>query len=147
MSPESLMIMRRLLPLLTAVLLGTAPAARAQGQSAAGSFPSSFEKVVDNCTGPGMTLGKTTILISKNGKRITVRIPEIPELQGRAGRRGKLRADSTGELKDSKLKARYGFNGRISGEKLAAVFVAEYFKGDKPQCTQSWSVSGKRAKR
>lgn len=112
---------------------------------AGGSFDSEFEVVADNCKGEGLKLSKAIVNVSESGRQVNVRIPELPTLSGRTGRKGKIRAEASAPTKTPGLSARYGLNARISGDKLQGVFVAEYFRADKPQCTQSFSLSGKRS--
>ncbi len=109
----------------------------------AGSFQATFTKVVDNCD-QGLSLSKASLTISKNERSITVRIDELPALAGKAGKRGKLRAEAKG--KGNGMDVRYGLNGRVSDGQLQAVFVAEYFKGKAPVCTQSFRVVGSTTK-
>ena len=133
-----------LLPLLVLALSATPATLRAQESSMTGSFACTFEKVVDNCQGVGAKLNKAKLLIAQNGKLLTIKIPALPDMKGKVGKRGKLRAEATGTTEIPGIQARYGLNGRVTGNQLQAVLVAEFFKNDKPQCTQSWSVSGKR---
>lgn len=119
----------------------------AQDTSAAGSFDSEFEVVADNCKGEGLKLGKALVEVTESGKQVNVKIPELPTLSGRTGRKGKIRAEATAPTKTPGLSARFGVNARISSDTLQGVFVAEYFRADKPQCTQSFSITGKRSKR
>tara|TARA_R110002096_G_scaffold44526_13_gene120542 strand:+ start:132733 stop:133218 length:486 start_codon:yes stop_codon:yes gene_type:complete len=104
-----------------------------------GNFKSTFTKVVDNCD-KGLDLTKASLTISKTEGSVTVRIDALPPLVGKAGKRGKLRAEAKG--KGHGMDVRYGLNGRVSDGELQAVFVAEYFKGKTPVCTQSFRVVG-----
>ncbi len=82
--------------------------------------------------------------VSQAGDTLSISIPDLAKLTGKVGRRGKLRASSSKELKSKGLRARFGINGRVTGNSLRAVFTAEYFKADNtPLCTQSFGVSGK----
>ncbi len=123
-------------------LLCLAVASPASAQEA-GSFKAKFTKVVDNCES-GLDLSKASLSISKTDRNISVLIDSLPPLTGKAGKRGKLRAEAKG--KGNGMDARYGLNGRVSDGALQAVFVAEYFKGETPVCTQSFRVVGKAAK-
>lgn len=134
------------LPLLLSTLFfGMVP--MAQDSDVGGSFESEFEVVADNCEGKGLTLDKSEVVVAESGKRLTVKISDLPTLVGRTGRKGKLRAEIDAPAKAAGLKARYGLNARISGDKLQGVFVAEYFRTEKPLCTKSFSISGTRSKR
>lgn len=107
----------------------------------AGSYAATFTKVVDNCD-KGLELSKASLTITRSAKTIEVRIDTLPTFKGKAGKRGKLRAEAKGTADG--LNARYGLNGRVSDRSLQAVFVAEYFKGTTPVCTQSFRVIGTR---
>ncbi len=131
--------------LLSAFFLGVTP--MAQDASAAGSYEVKFETVADNCKGQGIELGKSTLAVSQNGKAVSVKVPELPTLSGQTGRKGKIRAEVTAATKATGGTARYGLNARISNSAIQGVFVAEFFKDDKPQCTQSFSLVGQKTKR
>ncbi|MCP4444451.1 MAG: hypothetical protein GY811_03790 [Myxococcales bacterium] len=126
----------------TIAVLCLAVASPALAQEA-GSYKTTFKKVVDNCE-KGLDLSKASLTISKTERTISVSIDSLPTLTGKAGKRGKLRAESKGSSND--MNVRYGFNGRVSDGELQAVFVAEYFTGKKPVCTQSFRVIGSVAK-
>jgi hypothetical protein len=117
----------------------------AQGQARGGNFTTTFEIVVDNCKDVGATLGSSPVAVTQVGPVLTVKILSLPDLKGVPGKRGKLRAAAAGEANDKGVRGKYGFNGRIRSKKLSAVLVAEFFKGDKPLCTQTWSVVGNKA--
>jgi len=108
----------------------------------AGTFKAKFTKVVDNCD-KGLDLSKASLSIATKDRTITVRIDALPPLTGKAGKRGKLRAESKGT--SNGMDVRYGLNGRVSDGELQAVFVAEYFTGKTPVCTQSFRVVGSAA--
>lgn len=132
-----------LIPLLAAALCTSPAALHAQSDARGGNFASTFEIVVDNCKGEGAKLDKATIAITQAGAVLTIKIPGLQDLKGEPGKRGKLRAKASGEADGKGIRGKYGFNGRIRSKKLRAVLVAEFFKGDKPICTQTWSVEGK----
>ncbi len=135
----------RILPTLTLALLvlGLASTPKeASAQVKSDKFASTFEMVVDNCNGTGAKLEKVTVTITQGGLALLVKVPTLPDMKGKRGKRGKVRAAATSVSSD--LRTKFGFNGRIRSNKLQAVLVAEFFKDDKPQCTQSWSVTGTR---
>jgi hypothetical protein len=133
-----------ILPLLVLGLASVPSEAEAQARS--GVFASTFEMVVDNCDGAGTELDKARVAITLSGPALLVKIPTLPDMKGNRGKRDKLRAMGTSEDSESAMRTKFSFNGRVLRGKLQAVLVAEIFKGDKPQCTQSWSVSGTRSK-
>lgn len=115
-------------------------------ENVSGRFSVSFEKVVNNCPVSNLELGGGSLTITTKGKVVEVKQAKIPLMSGPVGRRGKIRVDAQGPINPEGVHARFGLNGRISDNKLKGVFVAEYFKGEKPQCTQSWTVTGSRKK-
>lgn len=125
---------------LGALCLAVAAPALAQDT---GSFPSTFKKVVDNCD-KGLEITTATLTIAKTDRNVTVAIDTLPTLKGKAGKGGKLRAEARGTANG--LDVRYGLNGRVSDGDLQAVFVAEYFSGKRPVCTQSFRVVGSATK-
>jgi hypothetical protein len=132
-----------LLPILVAALSASPGAVQAQrAANPAGNYATTFEVVVDNCDGAGSKLDKATVTISQAGPVLTVKIPSLPDMKGKPGKSGKLRAEAKTVANTLSVRSKFAFNGKVSGSALQAVLVAEYFKGDKPQCTQSWSVVG-----
>jgi hypothetical protein len=129
------------LPLIVVAFTAQATQAQVRG----GDFASKFEIVVDNCAGAGATLENGRVTIQQQGPVLSIKIPTLPDMKGKTGKRGKLRAEAKGEANAEGIRAEFGFNGRVRGKKLKAVLIAEFFKGDKPQCTQTWSVAGKPA--
>ncbi len=122
----------------TVAVLCLAVATPALAQEA-GSYKSTFKKVVDNCD-KGLEITNANLTISKTERTISVAIDTLPTLQGKAGTGGKLHAEAKG--KSGGMDVRYGLNGRVSDGALQAVFVAEYFTGKRPLCTQSFRVVG-----
>lgn len=117
--------------------------AGAQGRSAqvGGTYAASFEEVANNCDRKGKTLATASIRVQQSDRKVSLSIPRIPILEGRLGRRGKLRAD-TGDRPSAE--GRFSVSGRIERGELHMVLIAEYYDGDRPLCTQSWSVTGKK---
>ncbi len=137
---------RLFVPLFAATLLsgllfaGTDAAAQTKANRST-EYAVTFDKVVDNCDGKGLTLFKSSITVSQTADALSITVPDVPTLKGVVGRRGKLRANAKG-TKAPATKANYEINGRVTGSRIQAVFMVEYFKGKKPLCTQSWSVAG-----
>ncbi len=132
-----------LLPLLAGALCASIPTANAQSDSRGGNFTSAFELIVDNCKDKGASLDNATIAVTQAGRVLRIKIPTLPDFTGAPGKRGKLRASAKSDANAEGLRGKFGFNGRIRSKKLRAVLVAEFFDGDKPLCTQTWSVQGK----
>lgn len=132
-----------LLPILAAAFSASPGLAQAQrAKTPAGIFASTFEVVVDNCNGAGSTLDKAAVTVAQAGPVLTVKIPSLPDMKGKSGKSGKVRAEARTIANTLSVRSKFAFNGKVEGKSLQAVLVAEYFKGDKPQCTQSWSVVG-----
>ena len=126
------------------VLIAVPASSQAQETTLTGSFASTFTVVADNCGDEmGMTMERANVVISRQDQVLSIKLSKVPDMKGKVGRHGKLRAQSSGPT-EAGIRGRYSLSGRISGQSLQAVLIAEYFKGDKPQCTQSWSVAGKR---
>lgn len=108
-----------------------------------GSYAVAFEVVANNCKDARIKLDRETLVVSQKGRAVSIAIEGVPEMKGQLGRRGKLRADAP-RSRGGDADSSYGISGRIASGKLHMVFIAEYFRGDKPLCTQSFSVTGRR---
>jgi hypothetical protein len=123
----------------------TSHGAHAQEERIDGTYPSSFEKVIDNCDGKGMDLKSESVVLKQTGRKLAVTIASLPTLEGRLGRGGKLRAKlKRGATRQAGLQARYGLKGSVSRRELQAVLIIEYYQGKKPICTQSFNLEGSR---
>lgn len=113
----------------------------AETPSVAGSYAASFDEVANNCDATGMKLERATVQVTQDGRSIAIGIPKVPTMRGRLGRRGKLRAEVP---PGANARGRFAISGRIDDEELHMVFIAEYYRGEKPLCTQSWNVTGRK---
>jgi hypothetical protein len=82
---------------------------------------------------------------------LTVNIETIPELIGVPERGGKIKATTLTVVPTTiqGLDGRYSIAGKVDdGGVVQLVLTAEYQRHDnhKPYCTQSWNVTGPRAK-
>ena len=115
-----------------------------------GSYQASFEEVANNCETNGIKLHSETIRIEQSRKRnrktaIQVYIPSLPKMNGTVRRGGKIRAKSSkGPVANSKLLGSFTLAGRADGKTIQLIFIADFYQGNKPLCTQSWNVSGKK---
>lgn len=118
--------------------------ARADNASVAGKYKVKFEEVQNSCTNTGMTLDKATVEITRGKrKRIDVTIPMVPLMKGVASKGGKFKAKAKlGKTAIEGIKGKFSVSGRVSDDVIQLVFIAEYFQGKKPLCTQSWNASG-----
>jgi hypothetical protein len=132
-----------------AVLVG-ANAAGAQGKDApprvAGKYAARFEPVANNCSKAGMSLSSATVDVSQPKERsVSVTIPSVPIMGGSVSRGGKFRAVAKrGKTAIHGVDGRFSVAGRVEKGSIQFLFIAEYFEGDKPLCTQSWNASGPR---
>ena len=125
-------------------LLSAARPASAQPDEIAGSYEVAFDAVADNCDADGLSLDESQLIIESRGEgRLVARIPGVPAMSGTERRGGQFRAEvrsSDSAVDDST--ARYSIAGRARGGQVRLVFIVEYYRSDKPLCTQSWSGSG-----
>jgi hypothetical protein len=66
-------------------------------------------------------------------------------MNGTAGKRGNFKARAKrGRTGVAGLEGKFSIAGNIKSRSIEFVFIAEYFKGKSPLCTQSWKGSGTR---
>jgi len=125
------------------------PMARAepmQVQDAVGEYSVKFEEVSNNCKNTGMTLRTAAIKVAQvKGRSIRMSIPMVPDMRGAVRKGGKFRAKAKkGRTNIQGIDGRFSAGGRFEGKTIQFVFIAEYFRGDEPLCTQSWNAVGQR---
>jgi hypothetical protein len=120
------------------------PAHADDESSIVGEYRVKFEEVQNSCSSTGMTLDKSTVEITAGKrKRIDVTIPMVPLMKGVASKGGKFKAKARlGATAIQGVKGKFSASGRVSDDVIQMVFIAEYFRGDNPLCTQSWNASG-----
>jgi hypothetical protein len=132
---------------LVAVL--AAPVARAETSE---SYDVSIEQVSTNCEHPLRYPKQSSLkVIEVRGEEIRVDIEHTPLMVGtRSAKNGKLSAKSPkpGHTLIDGMDGVFSIAGRITTEEkmVSLVMVAEYQAGGKPLCTQSWNLSGLKAK-
>jgi hypothetical protein len=130
--------------------LAGAGAAGAQGKDGptrvAGTYSVKFDQVANNCAKAGMSLSSSTVDVSQPKERtVSVTIPSVPIMGGSVSRGGKFRAGAKrGKTAIQGVDGRFSVAGRVEKGTIQFLFIAEYFEGDKPLCTQSWNASGPR---
>jgi hypothetical protein len=136
---------------LALALLAGGGAASAQSRGAepvrvAGSYKASFSSVANNSDGVGMNIASAQVDLHESaGRRVSVTIPAVPIMKGVVNRAGKFKASvKRGKTAIQGVDGRFSVAGRVAKDNLQILFIAEYFKGDKPLCTQSWNASGPR---
>jgi hypothetical protein len=132
--------------LVVVALAGTAVADKGE-PDVTGTFEVKYEEVANNCTAAntGISMARGTLSVSKKAKMLVVDIERFPTMQGSQAKGGKLRAASKigpSPIQGADVKA--SIAGRVDDGVISVVFVAEYYVGKKPLCTQSWNVSGVR---
>ena len=115
--------------------------------SLVGRYDVAFEQVTSNCQNTGLTLGKSSLVVTRKAPGIAVELAKVTTLAGKAAKAGRLKAASpVGKTSVAGLDGKFSIAGTVDADgKLDAVFVGEFFADGKPVCTQSWSVKGGRA--
>lgn len=138
------------LPVLVALLVpglaAAQPGSTVQGSSA--TYDVKYEEAMNNCTNVGMSLTKGKLSIeSKSATAVEVRLDSLPLMSGPAPKGGRMRAASKqGPTVIAGLNGQFSLAGRVDGDGVQLVLVAEYFSEKKPLCQQSWNVSGSKRK-
>lgn len=135
--------------ILTLVVGGGVAGAQAKGGEparVAGNYAATFSSVANNCAGVGMNISSAQVeLHQASGRRVSVTIPAVPIMNGVVNRTGKFKASvKRGKTAIEGVDGRFSVAGRVAKDNLQFLFIAEYFKGQKPLCTQSWNASGPR---
>jgi len=129
-----------------AAVAGAAAAQDKEAVSIKGKYATKFEAVANNCSKAGMSLSSATVEVSQQKERsVSVTIPSVPIMSGSVSRGGKFRASARrGKTAIQGVAGRFSVAGRVEKGTIQFLFIAEYFEGDKPLCTQSWNASGPR---
>jgi hypothetical protein len=129
---------------------GAQPAKQEGGADVSGSYDVRFEEIANNCTDTGMQLrtGSFT-LTQKRGRELEVSFSLTPIMYGKVNEDGKFRAEAKkGGTAIRGVDGQFSVAGRVnvSDRAIQLVFIAEYYRGNTPLCTQSWNASGARAR-
>ena len=126
------------------VLLGGTSIAAAQGN---GSYSVKYEQVADDCEGDGLTLGAgAAVAVSGANDKLVVTIAGVTPMRGRRAADGQFKALSQGPGAKPDLRGKYSVSGKTVRDSIEMVFIAQFYRGKRPLCTQSWTVSGARKK-
>jgi hypothetical protein len=131
--------------LLTAILaLATFASPAAAEGDVGGSYEVVFTEVADNCDQDALTLARSPLFIDKRrADQLVVRLPGVPAMTGSERRGGQFRAEvSSRHSPIPETRARYSVAGRVREGQIQLVFIAEFYRGDRPLCTQSFSGVG-----
>jgi len=137
------------LAVVTAGLGVAVPAAAvAQDASISGIYEVKYEEVSTNCGDRKLQYTPGKLKIDIKGKQLLVDIDRTPPMYGVPAPNGKVSAKSRiGDTMMGGMKGVFSVAGRITAEgQLHLVMVGEYSVDGKPLCTQSWNVSGPRAR-
>jgi hypothetical protein len=128
------------------VLSGGASAQTPPPARVAGKYAASFQEVANNCSGIGMSLRASTIELHQSGERnVQVTVPSVPIMRGVVSRAGKFKAEAKrGKTAIEGVDGRFSIAGRVDDKGIQFLFIAEYYRGNRPMCTQSWNASGPR---
>ena len=130
-----------------AVLLATAVPAHAD-DPVTGSFEARFEQIGNNCEHSITYPARGVVKIETKGGDLQVDIERTPLMLGKPRKDGKINAKSRpGHTAVEGMDGVFTVAGRITSEgMLSLTLIGEYQAGGKPLCTQSWSLSGLKAR-
>ncbi len=126
-----------------------ATAATAYADDVVGSYDVKFDQVSTNCEQPLRYPLQGSIKITMKGGDVQVDIDRTPLMVGKPTKTGKISAKSPrpGHTTMQGMDGAFSVAGRITAEgMLSLVMVGEYQTAGKPLCTQSWNLSGLRAR-
>jgi hypothetical protein len=129
------------------VLLATAAPAYAD-DSVAGAYEAKFEQVANNCEHPIAYPQRASVKIEIKGNDLQVDIERTPLMTGTPRKDGKVNAKSRlGHTPIDGMDGVFTVAGRVTGDGMLSLsLIGEYQAAGKPLCTQSWTLSGLRAK-
>jgi hypothetical protein len=133
-----------------AVVAALATPAFAEDVAVIGTYDVKYEEMSNNCTNVGMTLARGQLKIEVKSNTLVIDIERVPLMSGIPTKNGAVNAKSKlGPTSIQGLDGTFSIGGRVSGNDgmLQLVFVAEYQAKGKALCTQSWNVTGVRAKK
>jgi hypothetical protein len=124
-------------------LVALAVPSAAQGDIG-GSYEVVFTEVADNCEQEALSIARSQLSIeTRRTDQLVVRIPGVPAMSGSERRGGQFRAEvSSGHSPIQNTRARYSVAGRVREGQIQLLFIAEFYRGDRPLCTQSFSGTG-----
>jgi hypothetical protein len=130
------------LTVLAGVLLATG-VARAD---VAGVYEVKYEEVSSNCTRTKLAYAPGTITVKVKGTQMIVDIDRTPPMIGAPPKNGGGNVSARSKLGATMidgLKGVFSVAGRITAEgTLYLVMTGEYSADGKPECTQTWNLSG-----
>ena len=133
---------------LASVLLASVVPAYAD-DAVAGSYEAKFEQIGSNCEHSISYSARGVVKIEVKSGDLQVDIERTPLMIGKPRKDGKINAKSRlGHTRVEGMDGVFTVAGRITPEEgmLSLTLIGEYQAGGKPLCTQSWSLSGLKAK-
>jgi hypothetical protein len=130
------------------VLLATAGLAHAD-DPVMGKYEAKFEQIGNNCEHSIAFPPRGILKIEVKGGDLQVDIERVPLMIGKPRKDGKINAKSRlGHTAVAGMDGVFTVAGRVTPEDgmLSLTLIGEYQAGGKPLCTQSWSLSGLKAK-
>jgi hypothetical protein len=130
--------------------------ALAHADDLAGSYEVKFEQVSTNCEHPLAYPQHGSIKIEVKGGELQVDIERTPLMTGKPDKADKpdkpikisARSPKLGHTPVAGMDGMFSVAGRITGTEgmLSLVMVGEYQTAGKPLCSQSWNLTGLRAR-
>ena len=113
-----------------------------------GSYDVKYQQVSTNCQAPVVLAPGKISLRTSSATAVTVDIERIPQMRGSTSKEGKINAKSkSGPLAQAGLTGVFSITGKIDpAGNVALMLVGEYSTSGRALCTQSWNVTGSRAK-
>lgn len=109
-----------------------------------GTYDVRYEEVSSTCTTTSITLSRGTLKISKQKKKLLVRIERFPDMLG-SPRGAKIRAASKIESTSiDGLDGKFSVAGRVDEGLIQLVMLGEYYVEGRAYCAQTWNVTGKK---
>jgi hypothetical protein len=114
----------------------------------AGSYEATFEPIGNNCEHSISYPPRGTVKIEIKSGDLQVDIERTPLMLGKPRNDGKINAKSRpGHTAVAGMDGVFTVAGRIRDDGMISLtLIGEYQAGGKPLCTQSWSLSGLKAK-
>lgn len=139
-------MLRRVTPIhfVLAGLLLMAASSVSFAQSNGGTFTVKYEQVADDCDGDGLELAPGVVVLQGTDAKMVVKIAGVVPMQGRRASDGKFKAQAKGPGAKPDIAGKYSVSGKTTRDAMEMVFIAQFYRGKRPLCTQSWTVSGTR---
>jgi len=143
--------MRTYRPVAALLLLAALASPAAADNKVDGSYEVKFEEMSTNCDPPRFAYGRGVVKIETAKSSLRVNIETITQMVGIPGKSGKINAKTLKKLETTVkgLDGTYRVSGRVDETGvLQLVLVAEFTKSGetKTLCTQSWNLSGLKAR-